>query len=140
MGRNLHPAWRSDLGLIFATMLWAIFAAFGLASGGPGLMIIGVLGLVILVLALIYRHYVHRYYIDSDRIEHRKGIIARDVKSVRLGDLRNVNLRQGIIDRLLGIGTVEFSSAGGSGIEVQWVGVLAPSKLKAEIEQLRDGS
>jgi hypothetical protein len=54
-----------------------------------------------------------------------------------LADLRNVNLRQGIVERMLGIGTLEFSSAGGSGIEVSWSGVRDPADLKRRIESLR---
>jgi uncharacterized membrane protein YdbT with pleckstrin-like domain len=138
--RNLRPTWRSQSGTLILIALSALITLVGVADPGNwgGIVtVIGLLGLAILTVLLLYRHYAHRYYIEEGRIEHQVGIIGRHIRSVRLADLRNVNLRQGIIERMLGIGTLEFSSAGGSGIEVTWSGVRNPTDLKRHIEELR---
>lgn len=137
---NLRPTWRSQLGLLTLIAAFAAIVLIGLVDpGGWGgiVSIVGAIGLALLVILLLYRHYAHLYYIEEGRVEHQVGIIGRHIRSVRLADLRNVNLRQGIVERILGIGTLEFSSAGGSGIEVSWAGVRDPADLKRQIEGMR---
>lgn len=139
---TLRPTWRSQLGvlLLIVLVLLAVLAVLLTDLGGAvsGLLaLVGVVVVAMLTGLLLYRHFAHRYYIEDGRVEHQVGIIGRHIRSVRLADLRNVNLRQGILERLLGIGTLEFSSAGGSGIEVTWSGVRHPAELKRRIETLR---
>ena len=137
---NLRPAWRSQLGLLSLIVLTAAITLVGGAVAGDWTGLVAVAGLIVvlvLTMLLLYRHYAHRYYVDEGRIEHQVGIIGRQIRSVRLMDLRNVNLRQSIVERLLGIGTLEFSSAGGSGIEVRWKGIDDPAETKRRIETLR---
>lgn len=45
-------------------------------------------------LTVFYRHYVWRFTIDDENIESQKGIIGRDLKSIRTRDLLNVNVKQ----------------------------------------------
>jgi uncharacterized membrane protein YdbT with pleckstrin-like domain len=90
---------------------------------------------VYLTVVVIYRRYSWAYTIDSDTIESREGIIARKVKSIRIRDLRNINVNQTLFQRIVGVGDVEFSSAGGSGIEVTFIGVDDPLKIKALAQQ-----
>jgi len=94
--------------------------------------------LLMLTPFVYYRRYAHYYIIQNGRIEHRKGILARQVNSIRVKDIRAINIKQGIIDRLLDIGALEFSSAGGAGIEVEWWGLYSPDAIKNTIEQMHD--
>jgi uncharacterized membrane protein YdbT with pleckstrin-like domain len=86
---------------------------------------------------VIYRRYSWAYKIDNDTIESREGLIARKVKSIRIQDLRNINVNQSLVERILGVGDVEFSSAGGSGIEVVFRGVDRPLEVKALAQRLQ---
>ena len=140
----MRPAWRCQLGLIVLTSVLvppALLLSWVPLSGDGAIDLVVKLAMWALVICfvpvLLYRRYSNSYYVSERRIEHRKGIIARNVKSIRISDLRNVNMRQGIVDRMLGIGTIEFSSAGGSGIEVAWVGILHPGAVRQQIEDLR---
>jgi uncharacterized membrane protein YdbT with pleckstrin-like domain len=141
MEQHLRPAWRSQLGGLTILLVFAAVTALGLVDPVTwGLLAVaGALALMVLLAVLLYRHYAHLYYVEDGRIEHRRGILGRHIRSVRLADLRNVNLRQSIVERLLGIGTIEFSSAGGSGVEVSWAGVRDPVAVKRHIEGLRAG-
>ena len=139
---TLRPTWRSQLGLLVLIALAAGVVLFGLAGRSEWGALLALVGLAVagaLVLLLMYRHYAHRYYVEDGRIEHQVGIVGRHIRSVRLGDLRNINLRQSILERMLGIGSLEFSSAGGSGIEVSWMGVKDPAAIKRRIEAMRAG-
>jgi len=85
---------------------------------------------VYLIAVVIYRRYSWAYTINGETIESREGLIARKVSSIRVRDLRNINVKQSLWQRLLGVGDVEFSSAGGSGIEVSFRGVSDPLQVK----------
>ncbi|MDH3309855.1 MAG: PH domain-containing protein [Gammaproteobacteria bacterium] len=95
---------------------------------------------VYLIAVVIYRRYSWAYTIDSDTIESREGIIARKVKSIRIRDLRNINVNQTLFQRIVGLGDVEFSSAGGSGIEVTFLGVDDPLTVKALAQRMQGKS
>ncbi len=92
---------------------------------------------VYLTTVVVYRRYSWAYTIDGETIESRQGLIARKVKSIRVQDLRNINVNQSLWQRLMGVGDVEFSSAGGSGIEVTFRGVDNPLKVKALAQRLQ---
>ncbi len=95
---------------------------------------------VYLIAVVVYRRYSWAYTIDAETIESREGIIARKVKSIRVQDLRNINVNQSLWQRLLGVGDVEFSSAGGSGIEVSFRGVDKPLEVKALAQRMQGHS
>lgn len=95
---------------------------------------------VYLIAMVTYRRYSWAYKIDHETIESREGLIARNVKSIRIQDLRNINVNQSLIQRIMGVGDVEFSSAGGSGIEVVFRGVNKPLEVKAMAQRLQGKS
>jgi uncharacterized membrane protein YdbT with pleckstrin-like domain len=95
---------------------------------------------VYLIAVVVYRRYSWAYKIDNETIESREGIIARKVKSIRVHDLRNINVNQSLVERIMGVGDVEFSSAGGSGIEVVFCGVDKPLEVKAMAQRLQSKS
>ncbi len=92
---------------------------------------------VYLIAVVIYRRYSWAYTIDGESIESREGLIARKVKSIRVQDLRNINVNQSLLQRIMGVGDVEFSSAGGSGIEVTFRGVDDPLKVKSLAQRMQ---
>ena len=95
---------------------------------------------VYLAVVVIYRRYSWAYTIDNETIESREGVIARKVKSIRIRDLRNINVNQSLWQRLVRVGDVEFSSAGGSGIEVTFRGVDDPLEVKALAQRMQGKS
>ena len=118
-------------------VLFVYFGIMGAAAGGGRnvqivLALIGV-PMLVLVAVIVYRYHVWTFTIRGDTIESCRGIIGRDVQSIRVQDLRNVNVRQTIWQRLLGVGDVEFSSAGGAGVEVTFYGVTDPLGVKDRV-------
>ena len=95
---------------------------------------------VYLIAVVIYRRYSWMYVIDGETIESREGLIARKVCSIRVCDLRNINVKQSLWQRLMGVGDVEFSSAGGSGIEVSFRGVGDPLQVKSLAQHTQGNS
>jgi uncharacterized membrane protein YdbT with pleckstrin-like domain len=82
------------------------------------------------------------YTVTSDRIHIRKGILSRQDHSTTYARVQNVNSSQGIIDRMLGTGDVEFDTAGSDDFEFRFYAVRHPGalvKLVGEVEaDLRD--
>ena len=145
MNYRSRPAWRDQwllliisLGFLLLTLASLVFAPQQLSRQQIEIGIAVLAGLFALgVLTLLYRHYSWAFTIDDSTIESSRGIIARDVNSIRIEDVRNINVKQSIIQRVLFIGDVEFSSAGGSGIEVAFCGVSRPMEVKTLLQSLQ---
>ncbi|MEK6550486.1 MAG: PH domain-containing protein [Pseudomonadota bacterium] len=89
---------------------------------------------VYLVLLAVFRRYSWLYTIDAESIESSHGLISRRVQSIRIRDLRNINIRQTVMQRLLDVGDVEFSSAAGGDVEVIFYGAPDPMGLKEYVQ------
>ena len=50
------------------------------------------------------------YYVTDKRIILKTGVLGVDYQSVYYKDIRNVNLRVGMIDKLLGVGDIYFDN------------------------------
>ena len=87
-------------------------------------------------LVILVRHFAWRYSVENATIESRHGIIAREIRSIRVADLRNINVKQSIFQRLIGIGDVEFSSSGTAGVEVVFYGVHNPMVVMHEVQKM----
>lgn len=133
----LRNQWFAILVAMSLFVLFVYFGIMGAAAGGGRnvqivLALIGV-PMLVLVTVIVYRYHVWSFTIRGGTIESCRGIIGRDVHSIRVQDLRNVNVRQTVWQRLLGVGDVEFSSAGGAGVEVTFYGVTDPLGVKNRV-------
>jgi len=143
-----RPAWRNQWLLLTLITLWGLITilitvgvAFDKASPDDLTMLAISWGVfVLLVLVAMYNKYSWRYILRDDQVQSLHGIVARDMKSIRLQDIRNVNVKQSFFQRIFNIGDVQFSSAGGSGIEVAFFGVLDPMALQEKVQSDRRGA
>lgn len=139
-----RPAWRNHWLGITVVVLLILFSVLILILpeetiefdpdiiGGILLVVAGVIAL-----SILYRRYSWKFTITTELIESRHGIIARDVESIRVKDLRNINLRQSLFQRIFGVGDLEFSSAGGAGIEVMFHGITNAMKIKQQVQAMQ---
>lgn len=150
----LRPAWRSQWGLMtIAIVLLAIpflpfaesidfdnlTASFQNAINALDAALLSVLAVpfAVFFLIMVYRHYSWRFTVGDGNIESRHGIIAREVRSIRIADVRNINVKQSLFDRLLFIGDIEIGSAGTADIEVVFRRVGRPFAVKRKIQNLQ---
>ncbi len=124
---TIRPALIAQINLITLTLVF-----FLIASANPAMIPVA----LVLLCVIIYRQASNLFYVKNKRVESQKGIISRDIRSIALADIRNINLKQGIVGRLLDIGVLEFSSAASSGVEVKWWGVKNPMRIKEQIEKM----
>ena len=69
----------------------------------------------------------------------KKGIIALDQVQIRFGDIKTVGVKQSILDRLLGIGTIHLDSAGTNGeVDIIFDNIINPVHMRHHIQSLID--
>ncbi|MDX8391508.1 MAG: PH domain-containing protein [Mariprofundaceae bacterium] len=90
----------------------------------------------VFIAASLYSRFVWSFRIDSNTVESVKGIIGKNTSSIMIKDIRTINVNQSIIQRMLFVGNIAFSSAGGGGQEVVFSGIANPQKLKDAIKAL----
>lgn len=148
MQYDARPTWRYQwsamVGIVAMVLLVGLANFYGPAHVGTRVAHLvssaaAALALYFLLL-MFYRHLAWRYLIDEQNIESYQGVLARRVHSIRIGDLRNVNVNQSVMQRLLGVGDVEFSSAAGGDVEVVFFGVADPMQVKELAQRLQSGA
>ncbi|MGC9258526.1 MAG: PH domain-containing protein [Phycisphaerae bacterium] len=83
------PPLQPYAGMIFAVVLTVdVFAAFLIYFGSRN----------------------HRCLIDADRVETQSGIFTKHIDWISLSSVLDIQLRQGVLQRMLGIGTIEIRS------------------------------
>ena len=78
-----------------------------------------------------------RLTVTTHRTILRTGIISRETNEIRHQDIRNIQVTQGAIERMLNVGTVELSSAGQSNVEITVTKVPGPQEVAAAIRKHR---
>ena len=73
--------------------------------------------------------------ITDIKVSLRKGILSKQLNEVRIEHIRNVQLRQGLLQRMLGVGWIGISSSGQGGLEIEVDGIPSPAKAKAIIDE-----
>lgn len=132
--------------VIFALELWVLFLSFlglgGLPKGiSPDLLVNGtqMLGSVLILWLMsgaLLNFYGTKLIVDHRGITFNQGILSRDETNVRFSEIRTIGLRQGIFDRLLNIGILEFASSGTDDVDIRFINMPNPAGVKAEIETL----
>ncbi|MCK9230028.1 MAG: PH domain-containing protein [Syntrophales bacterium] len=95
------------------------------------------LGLLFIVYALLDRNF-KVYTLTNKRVMSKAGIISRKIHEIGVRDIRNINVKQSILERLFGLGTIEIASAGTGGIEVSFAGINNPMRARDLIRREKD--
>ena len=132
-----HPSWRAILGFYLKG------AIVGAAAGVIAALIdsstsLGVAVFVIVLAVTILAGFIKRvatvYTITDRRLNIKIGIIARKVQETRLQRVQNVNFRQGVYERVMQIGDVEFTTAGADESNFVFAGVAQPEQVVQQVE------
>jgi uncharacterized membrane protein YdbT with pleckstrin-like domain len=132
-----HPSWRAILGFYIKGLLVAAAAAVlaGLINEGVGLAVVTfALIAAIVILAGFIKRVATVYTITDRRLNIKVGIIARKVQETRLQRVQNVNYNQGVYERVMQIGDVEFTTAGTDESNFVFAGVAQPEQVVQEVE------
>jgi uncharacterized membrane protein YdbT with pleckstrin-like domain len=131
-----RPVWRAimsfyvsaTLGALVVGVLVGIFASTGL-----GVVVFLVLFAIALLVGFV-RRVATVYTITNQRLRIQTGLLARRVQQTRIDRVQNVNTSQGVADRVLRVGTVDFDTAGTDDSEFRFVGVSSPAEVVAAVD------
>jgi uncharacterized membrane protein YdbT with pleckstrin-like domain len=132
-----RPSWRAlmsfylgGLGLALAVVL-----VVGLALGEWALALVIAGALAVLTLVVGYMRRVStKYLITNQRLRISRGIVRRNVQETRLERVQNVNYNQSVLDRMLGVGTVDFDTAGSDDSEFRFDWVNGPEEVVRAVD------
>jgi len=120
----LHPHWKT---LAVPVLLTFVVVAVLLAgevlipqnkAAGIERLVLAVVAIVLLMWWLMYPVLVWRttvYEVTTRRLRLRDGILTRNGRDIPLSRITDVSFRKGVLDRLLGCGTLVVESAGEHG-------------------------
>ncbi|HSC04533.1 MAG TPA: PH domain-containing protein [Solirubrobacteraceae bacterium] len=133
-----HPSWRSMLAFYVRGVLVAVLAGViaGIVTRITGRSVdvpwVSVAVLVVFVVVLAWgliRRIATTYTITNRRLTIRSGLLSRELHECRLERVQNVNTRQHLLERMLGIGTVDFDTAAGAAYDFSFRGVEDPGGI-----------
>ena len=97
-------------------------------SGSSGRLLFGLA--IVLVLWIQLDRIRRKYAVTDRRVSCEYGIINKNSNEVRVQDVRSINLRKTGISGVLGIGTVEFSSAATDDADVTFWNIPEAEKIR----------
>ena len=148
----LHPHWKTLVAPVFLTFLVVAVLLAGEVlipqnkAAGIERLVLAFVAIVLLMWWLMYPVLVWRttvYEVTTRRMRLRDGILTRNGRDIPLSRITDVSFRKGVLDRLLGAGTLVVESAGEHG-ELALTDIPQVERVSAllfqlvEDERLRD--
>ena len=108
-------------------------------------LVVGIpLSIVLVGLFIIAGAYLQRentqYVVTTDALYKKTGVLSRDVQRIDFGKVQNTSYSQGFFGARFGYGNVDVSTAGGSGVEMQFSSVPDPREIQELINKRVKGS
>ena len=102
--------------------------------------VVGVpLSLVLIGIPIIVASYLQytntNYVVTSKGLYSKRGILSRDVQQIGFDKVQNISYSQSAIGSSLGYGSVDISTAGGSGVELQFRNIPEPAAVQELISK-----
>jgi uncharacterized membrane protein YdbT with pleckstrin-like domain len=119
----------------------AVVAGF---LSGPAAPLVWIIGLAIafslwvaFALYLLYQRMGVEYQLTTQRLFHRKGILARVTNRVEVIDIDDVQFSQSFVERFLGVGTIRILSTDVSDPKLVMVGIDDVKNVADTIDKVR---
>ena len=138
-----RPSWRAlmtfyVLGIGLAVL---VIVVLGFLADEMGLAV--AIGAVIAGLTLLIgflRRVGTKYLLTTQRLRISRGIVRKNVQETRLDRVQNVNYSQGVLDRMLGVGTVDFDTAGSDDSEFRFEWINSPETVVRAVDEATHGA
>ncbi len=130
---DAHPPILRNNPVIFIVGVVALIIAGALVGQMPQLLL-AVLALIILVwLYLLVVSRSHRLVITDNEVRYEEGILSKRHAEIGLRSVRSVRVNQTFFQRILGVATVEFFSAGDAP-EISVKGLPNPHRIRELVD------
>jgi hypothetical protein len=128
---------------IAAPVLILAVVGLGVAGGLPGLsagLVLSVTALTLLRWFVVRRHRAWGYSVRQDELVLRRGVLIRRLTIVPIGRMQFIDIRQGPLDRLLGVANVQLhTAAAASDAKVPMLVLDEAGRLRDELIHLGAG-
>src|SRR5680860_1250835 len=129
-----YPSWGQFTWLYFFS-LWTGLRGFFLLRVGISGWEMWVVGAGMLLGVVVVLRYWAKYLLTSKRVVLRNGYTGKDMASVEFGKFQSVEVMQGPVSRVLGIGTLEVRCEG-SGRSLRFRGIKDPEVIETKLRAL----
>lgn len=96
--------------------------------------VIGLFILIGILVAILCTH----YKVTTCRIVIQTGFLSKSHKEIWIRDMRAASLRQGLWQRIVGVGDISIGTAATAGTEIRMSGVKRPKEAVELINSLRE--
>lgn len=105
------------------------------------------IGIALLLIAVIYlaaRWYQRAttvFAVTSTRLIRQKGIVSKDFDEIQLRQIRGIDVKQSLLQRMFGYGTVQLSAEGGGASAMgneKWEGFPHPVRFQRTVETAQE--
>ncbi len=124
-----RPSWLNYIGFYLVGLVLLIFS-FSAQNISAGLLL-----LLLCVGGAAISRYRYQFTVTNNSVIMRVGLIARDTNEMQLRHIRAINVRQGIVERILNIGTVIMISAAEGEAAVVFKGISDPYGVRERIRE-----
>lgn len=135
---HAHPSWLGYTKALFLVLLLLVAAGL-LFSIQLEYAVIALLCATSTLIAIGIGRYSRDYIVTYERVELIWGIIGRSSKEARICDIRSIDVYEPGLKGLLGLGTIDFSTAANAGIEVQFKDMRSAHHVKDLVRKLQKG-
>ncbi len=90
-----------------------------------------------LALVLAYRRLTVRYRLTTYRFFHERGLLSRVTDRIEVIDIDDVTVRQGLVERMVGVGTIVIQSSDRSDPELALPGIDTVKNVADMIDNTR---
>ncbi|MCF7821801.1 MAG: PH domain-containing protein [Mariprofundaceae bacterium] len=127
-----RPSWLNQMGSFIAILILTLMPFF---FDMPRIQVVlNMLLASLLILAIIYNRYTWQFRISNDDVQSRHGIITCiEEQSISLKGVRDIQVKQTIIQRMVDVGDVEFTTAGDSNAKMVFAGIKSPFSLRDKV-------
>lgn len=133
-----HPSWWRYSKLLFLVFLLVVAAGM-LVLFDEILAVLAAFFAVVIFFCIYVIRRCHDYMVTEERIEVQWGLLGKNSNEVRICDIRSLDVREKGLKGLIGVGTLDVSTAANAGIEVSFQDIRKPHEIKEMIRSLQRG-
>lgn len=126
-----RPSYRSQAFRLAVASVLVFLGALGLGDpeGSSFWTTVGALGGLAWLNAFWRRHSC-RYRITDRAAISERGVVSRRVCELRLSQVSRIEVEQGVLERLLGVGSVYLNMGDQSQVEIEFEGIREPDRVR----------
>ncbi|MDI9369875.1 MAG: PH domain-containing protein [Synergistota bacterium] len=136
--KRMRPAWRGFLVWWLVAAVLAALAIYAISSHNAPWWTIGVALIPVLYIAL--QRCSVEFIIKNDEVTFEKGIVSKQSVEIGMQQIRSIEVRQTVFQRMMGVGDLLVASSGTSAYEIIVPSIEEPKENRDLIQGFQRGT